>query len=246
VNAADLTPFLLLLLLGLTLGVGIAMTILLHKRRPRIGRIRRLASRTALPFEFSFHAPSFATRPPRWVAIKSEDVSAVQTALGLHNPKPCSLQKGLAGEEKLFIAPPISGWILVFGSELPDPSDDIDACFHFVSGLSRKLGQVQLFSASRILYHHAWIRAENGKIQRAYAWAGKTVWKQGARTPAERDLDLACFDYGETSELGSWNIPDIIISNVDKVPFLSARWSLDPATLDERSLERGRGVAGEE
>ena len=46
---------------------------------------------------------------------------------------------------RLFIAPRINGWILVFGSDLPDPSDDVDQCFHFVTGLSRKLGHVQLF-----------------------------------------------------------------------------------------------------
>ena len=244
-NAVDLIPWVLLILLGLTLGAGIAMTMILHRRRPRISNLRLISPQLAPKFELSLSAPGFSNRPPRWVAIKSQQLSAVQNALGLHKVKPCSWQKGLAGEEKLFIAPPVNGWILVFGSELPDPSDDVDACFHFVAGLSRKLGQVQLFSASRVLYHHAWIRAENGKVQRAYAWGNRTLWNQGARTPAERDLDVACFDYGDGSEINSWTVPDVIISNVEKVPLVAARWSLDPAAVDERFLGQDQGVAGE-
>ena len=244
-NAEDLTPFLLLLLLGVTLGAGIAMTILLHQRRPKICRLRKIEPWPPMPLESPLPDSGFSSRPPRWVAIKTENPAAVQSALGLHNPKPCSWQKGLAGEEKLFIAPPINGWVLVFGTDLPDPSDDVDACFHFVTGLSRQLGQVQLFSASRVLYHHAWIRAEGGRVIRAYAWASHTLWKQGMRTAAERELGVACFDYGESSEPCSWNIPDAIISNVEKVPLLAARWSLDPATIDERFLGHERGLAGE-
>ena len=36
-----------------------------------------------------------------------------------------------------------------------------------------------------------------------------------------------------------------INSNVEKVPLLAARWSLDPAAIDERFLQYERGVAGE-
>lgn len=244
VNVTDLTPFLLLLLLGLTLGSGITMTMLLHRRR-RVSLPRCVSAKPMVPFDFLSPAAVFSNRPPRWVVVKSHNVPAVQRALGLHNAKPCPWQKGLAGEEKLFIAPPINGWILVVGLDLPDPNDDVDACFHFVTGLSRKLGQVQLFTANRVLYDHGWVRAENGKVLRAYAWANRTLWNQGARTPAERELDLACFDYGESSELNSWHVPDVIISNVDKVPLLAARWSLDPAAVDERFLGHAHGVAGE-
>ena len=208
-------------------------------------RFGRPAANPVAQLHFSPHALVFSTRPPRWLAVQSQNLLAVQRALGLHNAKPCSWQQGLAGEKRLFIAPRINGWILVFGSDLPDPSDDVDQCFHFVTGLSRKLGHVQLFSASRVLYHHAWIRAEKGRIVRAYAWANQTLWKQGLRTPAERELELACFDYGENSQAASWHIPDVIISNVDKVPLLASRWSLDPAAVDERFLGHERGVAGE-
>jgi len=149
------------------------------------------------------------------------------------------------GDEKLFIAPPVKGWILVVGSGLPDPSEDVDACFRFVLALSRKLGQVQLFSASRVLQYHAWVKTERGRIVRAYAWAGKTVWQQGTRTAAEKDLDLKCFDYAEPAERVSFNQPEVAAVNVDKVPLLAARWSLDPGHIDGHFLENEQGVAGE-
>ena len=96
-----------------------------------------------------------------------------------------------------------------------------------------------------MLNHHAWVRAERGRVIRAYAWAGRTVWKQGRRTAAERDLNVQCFDYTDTPEKTFFGEPDVIGANVDKVPLLASRWSLDPARVDERFLENEHGVAGE-
>jgi hypothetical protein len=131
------------------------------------------------------------------------------------------------------------------GSGLPDPSDDVDACFRFVLGLSRKLGQVQFFSASRILHHHAWVRAERGHVVRAYAWAGKTIWKQGLTTAAEKELRLKCFEYADPPQTTLFGEPEGIAANVDRLPLLAARWSLDPGEIDERFLQHERGIAGE-
>jgi len=76
--------------------------------------------------------------------------------------------------------------------------------------LSRKLGQVQFFSANRIFYHHAWVRTDAGRILRAYAWAGRTLWQQGAMTPAEVELDVHCFDYGEPDAASGFVFSDLI------------------------------------
>jgi hypothetical protein len=102
-----------------------------------------------------------------------------------------------------------------------------------------------MFSASRVLHHHAWIKADNGRVLRAYAWAGRTVWQQGARTSAEADLGLKCFDYAESPERILFEHPDPLSLNVEKVPLLAARWSLDPARIDAQFLEAGPGIAGE-
>src|SRR5678815_2501607 len=93
--------------------------------------------------------------------------------------------------------------------------------------LSRKLGDVQFFNSSRVLQEHAWVWACRGKVIRAYAWAGKTLWKQGARTAAEKELEVHCFDYTEPAKQSFFAEADVISSNVEKVPLLAAKWSLD-------------------
>lgn len=236
-------PVLLLVLFGCALSIGITTVMLLIRRaraHPALEPAEPLSS-SSCPYAQN----CFMRRPGCWLAIKSRSVFAVQSALALHNPKPCPFLRGLTGEEKLFIAPPVKGWILVTGSGLPDPSEDVDACFRFLVEVSRKLGQVQFFSASRVLHHHAWVKADGGKVQRAYAWAGKTLWKQGLRTSAEKDLEVRCFDYLEPSQRPLFGQPDLIAANVDKVPLLAARWSLDPARIDEHLVETERGIAGE-
>jgi hypothetical protein len=242
VNAADIMPMLLLLLFSLALSVGTVIVFLIVRHA---GHRPIEPARSPGPIRNGAGEFSLFRRPNSWLAIKSRNLLAVQSALGLHNPKPCSWLAGLAGEEKLFIAPPVRGWILVLGSGLPDPSEDVDACFRFVCELSRRLGQVQYFGASRIVHHHAWIRADGGRVIRAYAWAGRTVWQQGCATVAEKELGLKCFDYGETVENNLFGQPDVFASNADKVPLLAARWSLDPAGIEEKLLVHEQGVSGE-
>ncbi|SRR5581483_5566670 len=191
------------------------------------------------------HSP--LKRPNCWLAIKNKNLLAVQQALALHNPKPCSWAEGLSGnDQKVFIAPPVSGWILVVGSSLPEPSDDVDACFRFLLDLSRKLGHVQFFSANSMLNHHAWAQAENGRVLRAYAWAGRTLWNQGHATPPENDLGMRCYDYTEAADSPVFTSHhEAGFNNADKVHFLAARWSIDPEDIDERFIEQEWGIVGE-
>jgi hypothetical protein len=191
------------------------------------------------------YQPCIFEQTCRWLVVKSSQVRAVQTALGLHNATPCSWGEGMSQltPRKLFVSPPVRGWILVIGQGLPDPSDDVDHCFHFLCKLSRALGQVQFFSANRALNHHAWIRIDRGHIQRAYAWGGETLWNQGERTQAEMELGMKCLGYCErppSIELGGAHS-----SNAEKVMSLAARWSFDPTAVSESMLRAGCGVAGE-
>jgi len=243
VNVQDVTPILLLLLLSLAFSMGTAVVLFVarlvkHKQRAAQAEIELSSIAGYTPAQIQY-----LNRPTCWLAVKSQNLLAVQAGLGLNNPTPCCWMEGL--ERKLFIAPPVKGWVLVVGSGLPDPSEDVDRCYRFVLHLSRKLGHVQLFSLNRVLNHHAWVRADGGRIVRAYAWAGRTIWKQGTRTAAEADLKVRCLEYGEMLERTSFEQVDALTANVDKVPLLAARWSLDPAGIDEQVFEQERGIAGE-
>jgi hypothetical protein len=183
-------------------------------------------------------------QPVRWLTVKSSNPAAVQAALNLIHPTPCSLEEGLAEahDDKLFISPPIGGWILVLGSRLPDPAEDVDRCFRFLTEVSRKLGQVQFFSSSSVLNYHCWALTEKGRIYRAYAWAGETIWNQGPVTAAERDLDLICFDYG--AEVNVFSAREALAANCAKVCPLASRWGVDPNLLGSANW-RGNGIVAE-
>jgi hypothetical protein len=183
--------------------------------------------------------------PRCWLAIRSHNPTAVKSALGLHHAQPCGWFEGLArvNEQMLFISPPCEGWVLVFGAGLPDAATDVDVCFRFLLDLSRKLGQVQFFAAHPAVGHHAWALLDRGQVVRAYAWAEETLWNQGPRTSAERELGIRCFEYG--GDGGQAGSRETARANCEKVPALAARWSLDPKAVDVRNLRQKTGIAGE-
>ncbi len=243
-STGDLIPVVLLSLLFFMLGAGATMIILVarwarhHRHELESGlELRRF-------YDASYRRTRRENRPLCWLAIRSRNLPAVQAALGLRNARPCSWSEGISGERTVFIAPPVNGWILVVGSGVPDPVEDVDACFRLLLELSRKLGHVQFFHADRVLHHHAWAQVEAGRVLRAYAWAGETLWNQGAKTDAESALGMKCFAYGEDCSLSRWGMGEVLTSNAEKVPQLAARWSLDPAQIQEQSLAGSRGVAG--
>lgn len=190
--------------------------------------------------------PTIFDAPVRWLAVKSANPQAVQAALGLHQARRCSWNEAVTApfEPRLFIAPPIDGWVLVLGCDLPDPAEDVDACFRFLTHLSRELGHVQFFSANRVINQHAWARLEAGTVQRAYAWAGETLWNQGPLTSAEMTLKLRCLGYTETT--GELNIAqrELLSANTEKVLRLAGCWSLDPTTIEKSRLQDRAGIAG--
>lgn len=244
----DVFAALLILVLGIVLGVGVACLLMVvhFLRKGRVAgrsmpRRLDLASRERQPHSPIFHIPS------RWLAVRSGNPQWVQAALGLDNPTPCSWEEGLhvAHDRKLFISPAIRGWVLVMGSSLPEPADDVDRCFRFILEVSRKLGHVQFFSVNRAVNHHAWVHADQGVIQRAYAWAGKAVWNQGALTRAEIELGLKCYGYGEGEDRIDYGRPDPAALNTERLPLLASRWSLDPTSVDARMLKENRGIAGQ-
>jgi hypothetical protein len=245
VNAWDIMPVLLLVLFGVALSIGMGIIVAVFHRAKGAPAPACKEPEQSAAGQCRYEPRCIFHRPNYWLAIKSRSLLAVQSALGLHNVKPCSWLEGLSGDEKLFISPPVKGWILVMGSGVPDPAEDVDACFRFVLGVSRKLGQVQLFSANRVLHYHAWIRADAGRVVRAYSWAGKTLWQQGKTTHAERELGLKSFGYTELVEHSGFGPPDVFAVNTEKVPLLAARWSLDPARVEARCIETEQGVAGE-
>jgi hypothetical protein len=235
----------LLSLLSLVVLLGLASVfIVLHKRASDAAKSAHTGASST---ESTVSLKSSLKRPTCWLAIRQRDIKAVQSALTLHNLKPCPCREGLivGNEQKLFVSPPIQGWILVVGSALPDPVEDVDVCFRFLLELSRKLGHVQYFKSNLVLNHHAWAKMESGRVIRGYAWAGHTLWNQGECTPAEAQLRLKSYNYGEAADHGSFWSSSPSAANAEKVHSLAAEWSIDPESIDDRFTENAIGVVGE-
>ncbi len=247
----EVTASLLILWLASVIAIGILLSLMvvcLVKQRRAHQNSRLDLEEVIFPdSQRENYLPSLFERPCRWIVVRSSNLHAVQSALGLLNPIPCSWNEGLSRiqEHKLFLAPPVKGWILILGQVLPDPAEDIDECYRFILKLSRALGHVQFFSAHRAVNHHAWVQAEGDRVLRAYAWTGQTVWNQGKLTQAEKDLGLHCFGYGEAAD--GFEIPgrDSHQTNAEKVLFLAARWSFDPTSIGESSLPAAHGITGD-
>jgi len=219
--------------LALAVACAIFGVMLFLHRRAR----KKLKSEPIVPPSVLFQ-PAFRQRPTTWMAIRAATPGTVQRALGLNRSAPCSWSEGMTGEHEFFISSRVNGWVIVTGVGLPNPDDDVDACFLFLIALSRKLGHVQFFHADNFSHHHAWARMDDGYVTRAYAWAGGTVWNQGAKSAAEMELKMKCFAYGEDVLTEK-----TVEANCDKVPLLATRWSLDPARI--RTLKKTDGIAGE-
>ena len=244
-RADDLTAVALLSFLSVVVVTGfLAAFFIVRYLRSRHARdARRLGELERQERSF---LPGFFDGPCRWMAIRATNLAAVQAALGLQHPRRCSWREAVTTpfEPRLFIAPPVDGWTLVFGVDLPDPADDVDECYRFLASLSRRLGLVQFFSVNRVVNHHAWARLANGDVLRAYAWAEEVVWNQGDFTGDERALQIHCFDYGEGP--AGWE-PDqrpFLADNTERVVRLAASWSLDPSSLDKADFKGRLGIAG--
>lgn len=165
-------------------------------------------------------------RPNTWLAVRSLEAETVRAALN--------------DKDAFFASPRVNGWVIVTGPGLPNPSEDVDACHMFLTALSRELGHVQFFYMEKFSAHHAWARLDHGWVTRAHAWADETIWEQGAKTMAENELCMNCSGYGEDSESESWIKKEKAAANVEKIPLLAARWSLNPGIP-----HRASGIAGE-
>ena len=237
-NAVGSDAFVTILLLMhmIALGVGLMifgwMIYLQRRARRELGLLSPLLNFTS--------SPGTPQRPSCWLAVRSVSPESVKDALGLNRAAPCSWTEGLAGGHEFFISPRVHGWVIVTGLALPNPSEDVDECFIFLSTLSRKLGHVQFFYAEKFSRHHAWARLDDGCVTRAYAWVGETVWHQGVETLPEIEIGVKTFGYGDQSA-ASLDAD----TNFEKVSLLAARWSLDPAEVKLNSIRESIGIAGE-
>lgn len=244
----EVVVYLLLLLLAAVIVLGaVCFVLILHFIRQRRREPETPPESPAIPTlpQVAWRNAGILLVPARWMAVRAASVREVRNALELSNTTPCSIEDGLAGnhQQALFLAPPVNGWVLITGPGVPDPAGDIDEVFHVLRALSIRLGAAQFFCFNRALGYHGWAWARGGGIVRGFAWTGQTIWNEGDLTPAERTFRMRCPAYDEPSQDNAIS-QDSILANIDKVPLLAARWSVDPVSVHQQ-IPHAIGVTGE-
>jgi hypothetical protein len=176
-----------------------------------------------------------------WLAFRGATPQAVAKALDLREVAPLPWTAGLVGAYagRVFVTPPVDGWVLATSTQLPDTGggQHVDGATLLLEALAHQFDEVQYFGTHEDIGWHAWARYVNGAATRKFAYLGAQgaiLWNEGDPSPAERALNL---DFGPKA------VRDGAVPEEANVFALAAKWSVDPSTLGQR-LEPGVGLAG--
>lgn len=240
------------LAIGLLVSFGIVVAIAsvfatIYRRHLRAMRRANRQVDPLAPLVGGRRRPMLLPLPPRWLAIRSSNTGFIREMLGVDpdSSVPWSEALGRSRERAFFVSQPVDNWTLVIGSAIPDPASDVDASYRFLTGLSRVVGEVHAYSADRVLNFHGWACLRDGKVVRAYAWAGGTLWNEGTATLDERLLGLVCRAYGEEPPAIRYGEVPAEQNNTERVVLLARRWSLDPVAASEALLHLESSSAGD-
>lgn len=192
-----------------------------------------------------------------WLAIRAQDGKRVAEGLGLRQLQPANWKTGLAcihgngdSTRRVFVTPPVNGWILVAGA-LPEPGDDLndEEAMPFLKEVASHFPDVQYFGTHNLVDWHAWAVVKQGKLRRAYSYIGDLGlknWDLGPKTRVEQELGLNFFDPDDPSadDDNYWSRPDLHYPTEENVLQLAAHWSINPGDLESMGLPPSRGLVG--
>jgi hypothetical protein len=208
------------------------------------------ATRTASP-EGRSGSVSFGPKCA-WLAVRGTSPERVMKELGLAGAERAPWPEGvaLACAGATFVGGPVGGWTLAVGLDLAEALDPENASDSLVVRLSKQLDtEVQFFGTHRVTEWHAWAKAIEGRLKRAYVYEGESgsfELNHGAQSEEERRLGFNFFDdqAPEAQDDSYWEREDLRWPDEDDVLALAAEWSVDPANLDERSDVPAMGWLG--
>ena len=245
-NAHGMVVAPLLFVLGAVILVGAAFVYLSNSHIRRSRRAARGVDPLA-PLTGSRRRVNPFPAPSRWLAVKSMNTDYLRDILGVSDsPNSWSDALSRSREKRLFVSPPVDGWTLVIGAGIPDPVVDIDASFRFLLNLSKAVGEIQFYHMDRVLNFHGWALLREGRVVRAYEWAGETLWNEGRTTLDERLLGMKCRGYADNPEPIRYGDIPPELQNTERVPLLARRWSLDFVASSEILLQQEGVESGED
>jgi hypothetical protein len=176
-----------------------------------------------------------------WLAVRGAKPADVARALGLRETAPSSWESGVKGAYagRVFVTPPIDGWVLAASTRFPDAGDATheDRATPLLARLSGALGEVQYFGAHDGIGWWAWARFKEGAaVRKAAVLAAQdaVLWNEGEPTTAEQSLGLTL----KGPSKGGAAIDDHGVFS------LARAWSVDPSAIEARHLGPSLGIIG--
>lgn len=186
-----------------------------------------------------------------WFAVKSSNTEEVANALHLKNVKPSGWQEGInsAYKGKVYVTPPIEGWVLAVGWGLPvgDSEESIAALQKQANQLSQQFGEAQFFGTHRVVEYHCWLKSINGEIKRLYSYigeSGENLGIIGEPTDAESNYILIDTASEEAKQESYWERENLTIADEEIVMQIAEKWSVNPTTLEDRNNIKDLGLLG--
>ncbi len=166
-----------------------------------------------------------------WIAVRSQDPRILTGLLPVRAQTPASWRKGIEAAykgEAVFVTPPVWGWTCLVGYWAGgfEERNAAEVVQQRIVELSARCGEAQGFATHRVSEYHHWMLAKDGKLVRAFAYAGdqgKALCDSGELTPVELKLDLSA-------------------PTEEDVMMVAGEWSFDPTILGPGSAQAVLGV----
>ena len=242
-----------LVFVGLVILVFITINTVFRNRRDRLSTLSALPPKLRVPAEFAVaDTPVGFGYKCNWFAVRTEGTQQLANHIGLNDAAPCNWQHGVdyAYQDRVFVSPPVDGWSFVIsrvGLPVAENEDSVELIKKMLVDLSEAFTAAQYFGTYRVVGYDAWMKAENGKMLRVYAFVdGGNIAVEGEPTAIERRLNLFDTlskaaeedpDYFERTDL---QYPDEQITME-----VAGAWSINPQDLyDRKDVEPGLGLVG--
>jgi hypothetical protein len=185
--------------------------------------------------------------------VRTDDADRVAALLGVTDQEPANWRTGLGavydatlGRTAVYVSRPVSGWVFVVGTSLPQPLGPrfADKTTPLLVDLGAGFSDVQYFSCHADVDYFAWARVTNGKLVRGFAIGSDgPIWSHGRPDRDERALAPGLSEVrGVRNRQGDAGEGLIVYPTEAQVMALAGRWSLDPTRLQASSAEPAVGV----
>ncbi len=233
--------------------VAIAAYTLFSRKKTQRAAPANLPPKLRVPVEYAVpDTPVSFGYKCNWLAVYTQDTQKLADLIKLREVYPCNWKNGVeyGYQDRVFVSPPVDGWSFVVSKhQLPfaENAESIDLLKTMLIDLSKEFSRACYFGTYRVVGYDCWIKATDGKIERAYSLVdGGNIIAEGDPTPIEEKYNLI-----NTLSEEAENDPDYFDQEGLRWPDegltmeVAGAWTIDPQTLDDRKdVAPGAGLVG--